>query len=376
MKRKCWMALVFIVALGFIVPPAISAESASGEQLQQVLFVRLLLDPDSRISRLGTQSIALLPDGDAKQSLSDLVAEHLIAVADPNPELKPDLADSVGWHVNVLMKNVGRYRLVLGEARKRYAHPRVLDRIDNALQSTDAAPVEEYKIRNVDFAPIKADVDRQWAAGRRQDRGDFAKLGIGARLGTVLAKLGSPDDVTPTTIRVARYGSTQMLSFHYAKAGMVLFNLSGAVTREWQAYEFIDELFDVTAVYSGEGFGMAQAVAGLRGPLFRDYLIYNGRRLSKLPGFLPVLEQRLLSAPQPSDKFERDAMLRCVAFIYRYGSSEAMEALRRVDKGSTDERVQKEARGLAAKLQKRATAEAEHESESESDDEAADQDAA
>lgn len=85
----------------------------------------------------------------------------------------------------MLATNPSRYRAVLTEARQRYGNLKALERIDLALASPNAVPAEEYKIRNIGFASMKADADQQWAAGCHWDRSQFAKLQTGSRLDTV-----------------------------------------------------------------------------------------------------------------------------------------------------------------------------------------------
>jgi hypothetical protein len=376
MRRTSWMALALGVAYGFTVcSVASAAESANGANLQRLLFTRLLLDGDPATSRLGARSISQLPNGAAKQSLSDLAAERLIALAAPDPTIDSATADLIAWHVNALATNIGRYRPILRDARQRIGHPKLQQRIDLALQSAEAVPVEQYRIRNIDFAAVKADADQQWAANRRRDRSQFAKMQTGSSLDAVLGALGSPDDVTPTAMRVAKYGRTQMLTLHYAQSGMVLFKLDGTDVRDWKAFEFVDELFDITVTYVGKQFGLAQGIAGFRGSRFRDYMIYNAGAIRQSAEFLPILEQRLVSVTEPADKLERDGMLRCVGLIYWHGGPDAIEALHRIERASTDARVQKDARAYALKLKQRPAGKTEPPEES-SDDEAAQDNAA
>lgn len=350
------MTLLMALACGLVVVPRDSiAQQANGAELHRLLITRLLLDENIEHARLGARSIAMLPDDAAKQPLADLAAEQLTKLAETDPTLATGIADLVGWDVNVLGTNVGRYRDVLNEVRSRFSHPKLLKRIDLALASPDAATVEKYTIRRVDFAAVKAEADRQWAENRRRDRSLFTRMQPGADLDVVLARLGAPDAVSATDMRIAKRGRTRMLTLHYAQSGFILFKINGVGTepRKWQAFEFVDELFDLNAIYLGKDFGMAQAIAGLRGTRFRDFMMYNARVFGGKPELIPVFEQRLLTVTVPADDFELDAMRLCLRHIYQYQNSESMESLRRLAAAETEPHVKKSAGAYVVRNEKR-----------------------
>jgi len=342
---------VFFVAT-LLAAPLCAAQSAAGSALQRAFFTRLLLDDDLEKSRLAARSIARVPPGPDTEALSDLVAEHLLYLVHSNPGDDPVLIDSIAWHVVVLTgTSTGRYREILDKVRQRYTQKKVSERIDLALGAANASTGSLYAGQGLNIAALRAGADAALAASRTRDRSQFVKLHPGTSLAEVLQSVGTPDDVTTTTVRVARYGRSQMLTMHYAGSGLVFFRRGKREEDQWVASEFVDEFFDVTTVYKGTQFGAAQALASLRGLPFREYFRYERKRIQNDPDMMDVFEKRALQFTQPADGFELSGMIACVRLIANSKNPGNRESLHRIAVGPAPKRVMAEATKYAHKLE-------------------------
>lgn len=348
MNRTKSVAAVWLLSfLVLLAPAAMCSETADSASLQRALFIRLILDDDPNKSQIGVRHVEHQLYGREKEALSDIVAEHLLYLANLGPNLDTALLNSIAWHVKCLADtNIGRYRNVLFASRQRFSHPKLLERIDTALSAADPSPAESYAAGSLDINSLRAEADSVLATGRKESRAQFTKLQPGIGLETVLDQLGVPDDTTTTTVRVARYGRSQVLSIHYAGSGFIYLKLKndGANGMQWTATEFIDELFEVKSVYKGKNFGAAQTLASLRGLPFREYLRFERKRITSDPDMLTVLEKRLFVVTRAADKYELIGMVAAVRLIAGYRSREALESLRRLSEGAPVNNVQVAAR--------------------------------
>jgi uncharacterized protein with PIN domain len=216
--------------------------------------------------------------------------------------------DTLAWYARLLGEtDSARYRDALNLAKQRYTNKKIIARVDEALKRLGTKQAEQYAFQEIDRAGLRTDAQRAVTAQIKSDRQAFSAVRPKGRLSDVLEALGAPDEVTLTTVVIARYGRSTHLLAHYAGAGMVAFQYDFSHSLGWSVIETMDELIPVKEFYTGTQFGMAQSIATLRGESYRLYLHGNARKILRDPTAKTVLIQRILAVPFPADRYEDDA---------------------------------------------------------------------
>jgi hypothetical protein len=294
-----------LAACSILAAAGARAESLTAEQLERSAFLSLALSQDFKDARLGVRILGQQYPYD--DSHCDFVAERLLKDAKLADEQNAMAIDSIAWYVVTLRDFCSRrYREALTIARQRYANPKIVKNLDIALAAQDG-DVEQYQEGGVDLVARRNELKGQFAALERPGA-DVSGIAPGTPLGEVLARAGMPRALSSITLRVGRFGQAEALAAHYAGSALLVFRRDGTPLR-WLFVDAFDELYPVDESYQGERFGVAQALASLRGEMFRGYVKDEILTIRGDSTLMWALTHRLSKLPFPSDRFEEDGML-------------------------------------------------------------------
>jgi hypothetical protein len=344
MKRVFWLALVAGVVV--VCNANAAASRFTPSEIERAAFLSLALDPDYVKSKLGVRILGQEFPGD--DAICDVIAERLLK----EPPAPADRAafDAYQWYVVIIRdKCSGRYHDTLTTVRERVTNEKLLKHVDVALAAPVDFTVPQYKEGGVDLLDKQIDVMQM--LGTLPNASASARgTPEGTTFGEVLERAGFPQELTQMNFRIARYGRSNAMVANYRNGGMLIFRRDFTRNR-WVVGEALEELGPVSEKYQGANFGVAQAVASLRGTMFRGYIKGNARKIRADPGILWALADRLTRVPFPSDRYEEDGMLLGIKLIVLSRHPDSLEMLQQIGAAPGDD-IPAEARAYARKVEK------------------------
>jgi hypothetical protein len=181
---------------------------------------------------------------------------------------------------------------------------------------------------------------------KHTDKKAFATIAPGMSATTVLQTVGMPEYFSLMVTHIAKDEREKLLTFHYVDAGLVTFNVLAGDDRHWVVGEVARELVPVKALYTGDDFPTAQALASWRGIILRDYALTQDNAIESKDSLGPVLLKRLLDHPTPQDAFEDRGLAEALELIYDGNGAKPMESLQRIAATNTGTEIKEVANDL------------------------------